>query len=101
MPKLLWISIISLGIMMVLNLIGGLCQMNFFFVSVGILDGLLIWATLKGYRWTFWIIVILVFGGLFFITLVGDISSIMLSAIFDGLLFVPIFICRSWFFRRD
>ena len=47
MPKLLWISIISLGIMMMGNLAGGFVQASYLFIVVGIIDGLLIWGIIN------------------------------------------------------
>lgn len=97
MPKLLWISIISLGIMMLGNLAGGFIQVNYLFIVVGVIDGLLIWGVVKGFRWAFWTATVLVFGGLIYIMFVGSAGSIITSAVFDSLLFVPMFICRKYF----
>ena len=97
MPKLLWISIISLGIMMLSNLAGGFVQVNYLAIVVGIIDGLLIWGIIKGFRWAFWTATVLVFGGLFYIMLVGSARSIIGSAVLDSFLFVPVFICRKYF----
>ena len=99
MPKLLWISLISLGIMMLLNLTGGLIQMNYIIAGVGIIDGLLIWGITKGYRWAFWGTTVLVFGGLLYIAFTATIAPIILSVFFDSLLFVPVFIRRNYFFQ--
>ena len=97
MPKLLWISIISLGIMMLSNLVGGFVQMNYLAIVVGIIDGLLIWGIAKGFRWAFWTATVLVFGGLSYIILVGSAKSIIASAVLDSFLFVPMLICRKYF----
>ncbi len=97
MPKLLWISIISLGIMMLSNLAGGFVQMNHIAIVVGIIDGLLIWGVIKGSRWAFWTATVLVFGGLFYIILVGSSGSIIASVVLDSFLFVPVFIYRKYF----
>lgn len=97
MPKLLWISIISLGIMMLGNLAGGFIQVNYLAIVVGIIDGLLIWGIIKGFRWAFWTATVLVFGGLFYIILVGSAKSIIASVVFDSFLFVPMFICKKYF----
>jgi hypothetical protein len=97
MPKLLWISIVSLGIMMLCNLVGGFLQANCLAIVIGILDTLLIWAILKGFQQTFWAAAILVFGGLFYIVLTGTISSIIASAALDSFLFAPMLICRKYF----
>ncbi|MHC4551785.1 MAG: hypothetical protein ACYSUT_03315 [Planctomycetota bacterium] len=97
MPKLLWVSIISLGIMMLSNLVGGFVQVGYFYIVVGIIDGLLIWGIIKGFRWVFWAATVLVFGGLLYISLVGTTGAIIASAFFDSLLFVPLFICRKYF----
>ena len=97
LPKLLWISIVSLGIMMLSNLAGGFVQVNYLAIVVGIIDGLLIWGVIKGFRWAFWTTTVLVFGGLFYIILVGSVRSIIASAVLDSFLFVPIFICRKYF----
>jgi hypothetical protein len=97
MPKLLWISIISLGIMMLGNLAGGFVQANYIGVFVGIIDGLLIWGITKGFRWAFWTATVLVFGGLFYIILVGSAGPIIASVVLDSFLFLPVFICRKYF----
>lgn len=97
MPKLLWISIISLGIMMLSNLAGGFVQVNYVAIVVGVIDVLLIWGIIKGFRWAFWTAAVLVFGGLFYIILVGSVGSIIASAVLDSFLFVPVFICRKYF----
>lgn len=96
-PKLLWVSIISLAIMMLSNLAGGFVQANYIWIIVGIIDGLLIWGVIKGFRWAFWTATVLVFGGLLYIILVGNAGAIIASAVFDSFLFVPIFICRKYF----
>ena len=97
MPKLLWISIISLGIMMLSNLAGGFVQVNYLAIVVGVIDGLLIVGIIKRFRWTFWAATVLVFGGLFYIILIGNARSIIASAVLDSFLFVPVFICRKYF----
>ncbi len=101
MPKLLWISIISLGIMMLSNLAGGFVQANYLFVVVGIIDGLLIWGIIKGFRWAFWTATVLVFGGLIYIMFVGSAGSIVASMVLDSFLFVPVLICRKYFWKME
>lgn len=100
MPKLLWISIAALGIMMLLNVTGGVVQMKPVIIAVGLIDGLLIWGIVKGFRWAFWITVVLVFGGLCYIMFTGSTGAIVASAILDSFLFVPVLICRKHFFNR-
>ena len=97
MPKLLWISIISLGIMMLSNLAGGFAQVNYLAIVVGVIDGLLIWGIIKGFRWAFWTATVLVFGGLIYIMFAGSVGSIIASAVLDSFLFLPVFICRKHF----
>ena len=82
---------------MLSNLAGGFVQENYLFVVIGIIDGLLIWGIIKGFRWAFWTATGLVFGGLFYIILIGSVGSIIASAVLDSFLFVPVFICRKYF----
>jgi hypothetical protein len=99
-PKLLWISIISLGIMMLSNLTSGFIQVNYLWIAVGIIDGLLIWGIIKKFRWVFWATIVLVFGGLFCIISVGNTVAIVASVVFDSFLFIPVFLCRKYFLER-
>ncbi len=79
------------------NLAGGLVQVNYLAIVVGVIDGLLILGIIKGFRWAFWAATVLVFGGLFYIILVGSVGAIIASAVLDSFLFVPVFICRKHF----
>ncbi len=101
MPKLLWVSIISLGIMMLSNIAGGFIQTRYFFIAVGIIDGLLIWGIIKGFRWAFWTTVVLVFGGLLYIVFNGNTVEIIASVVFDSFLFIPVFIRRKYFLTTE
>jgi hypothetical protein len=99
MPKLLWISIISLGIMMLANLAAGFSQGTYIAIPVGVVDGLLIWGIIKGFRWAFWTTTVLVFGGMLYVIMFfGRTQTIIISAVFDFFLFVPVFIHRKYFF---
>ena len=97
-PKILWISIVSLAIMMLLNLTGSIVKQNYFYIVVGIIDGLLIRGVIKGFRWVFWAITVLVFGGMVYVILYENAASIIASAFFDFLLFMPVFMHRKYFF---
>jgi hypothetical protein len=99
MPKLLWISIISLGIMMLANLAAGFSQGTYIAIPVGVVDGLLIWGIIKGFRWAFWTTMVLVFGGMLYVIMFfGRTQPIIISAVFDFFLLVPVFIHRKYFF---
>ena len=101
MLNLLWISVASVGLMMLINLSGGIYQSNYFAIVIGLIDALLVWGIIKRFLWAFWAVTVLVFGGLVYIVLVGTIGAIIMSVFFDTLLFVPVLIYREHFFKND
>ncbi|MBU0755244.1 MAG: hypothetical protein KJ645_08900 [Planctomycetes bacterium] len=98
-PALLWIAIVSLGLMIIGKIVAAFF-MNPLVLIDAALSGLLLFGIIKGHRWAYILTFVGVTTGTIFAFNNGAMSAARTFSA-DCLVLVPVILCTSYFFPKE
>ncbi len=101
-PQVLWIGLVSLGLIAFLTLTLGLTRMRADLLVSFAVDCVLFWGLARGYRWAYWVTFVLCVLGPVIVLLNGyGVMVAVVGACLNALVLVPVLVCTEFCFPKQ